>query len=171
MSREYNFTASAEMDQYFLRNPEKIALILKAARISPGDHLIEVGAGIGSVARHFPPAQSMHLVDLDPDLAKILRYRFPETLVLERDALEVLRELSCDVLISNLPFFLTTGILDILANKPFKRAVMSVHAADDFTTYQGKLSITTLTTLLEEDFFPIQPFQSKLILVEPTDRS
>ena len=167
MSREYNFTASAEMDQYFLRNPEKIAIILKASSMTDEDHVIEVGAGIGSVARHFPPTKSLCLVDLDPDLIKILRYRFPDIPVHERDALEVLRELPCDVLISNLPFFLTTGILDILADKPFKRSVMSVHADDDFTAYEGKLSITTLATLLEEDFFPRQPFQSKLILVEP----
>jgi hypothetical protein len=61
---------------------------------------------------------------------------------------------------------LPPGILDILAGKPFKRAVMSVYADDDFTVYEGKLSITMLATLLEEDFFPRQPFQSKLILVE-----
>lgn len=167
MSREYHFTASVQMDQHFLRNPDKIACILKAAAITPQDHVIEVGAGIGSVAKHFPPSQSLHLVDLDPGLARILRHQFPGTPILERDALEVLRELPCDVLVSNLPFFLTPGVLEILATGTFQRAVLSVHADDDFTPYEGTLSIQFLCTLEEQDFFPRQPFQSKLILVTP----
>lgn len=167
MSREYSFAASSTMDQYFLRNPEKISLILKAADIGTEDHLIEVGAGIGSVAKHFPPSGSLHLVELDPELVRILRYQFPDTPVLECDALEALRGLPCDVLVSNLPFFLTKGVLDILTTKSFKRAVMSVHCEDDLRDYAKLLRIQTLTVLDEEDFFPRQPFASKLVLVEP----
>lgn len=167
MRREYNFTAQAEMDQYFLRNAEKIQLILKSAGITAEDHLIEVGAGIGSVAKHFPAAKSLTLIDLDPDLIKILRYQFPDVVVLEVDALKALKELPCDILISNLPFFLTEGILTILSEKPFLRAVMSVHIDDVFDSFDEKLKIITLSVLEENDFFPRQPFKSKLILVEP----
>jgi TIR domain/Ribosomal RNA adenine dimethylase len=167
MRREYNFTAQAEMDQYFLRNAEKIRLILKSAAITLEDHLIEVGAGIGSVAKHFPPAKSLTLIDLDPDLIKILRYQFSEVTVLEVDALKALKELPCDILVSNLPFFLTEGILTILSEKQFKRAVMSVHFDDQFEMFEEKLKFSTLSVLEEDDFFPRQPFKSKLILVEP----
>ena len=85
--------------------------------------------------------------------------------MLERDALEVLREQPWDVLVSNLPFFLTPGILDILCGRVFRRAVMSVHVDDDFSSYAGQLTIETLCVLEEDDFFPRQPFKSKLILV------
>lgn len=167
MSREYNFSAQADMDQYFLRNLDKIKVITAAAAITAEDHLVEVGAGIGSVAKHFPPSKSLTLIDLDPDLVKILRYQFPGIQVLEVDALKALAELPCDILVSNLPFFLTDGILAFLAEKQFKRAVMSVRADDVFDSFAGKLSITTIATLVEEDFFPRQPFPSKVILVTP----
>ena len=63
----------AQMDQYFLTSVTKIGIIVKAAAISRSDAVLEVGAGIGSVAKHYPLCQSLCLVDLDPDLVKILR--------------------------------------------------------------------------------------------------
>lgn len=167
MIREYSFKASPAMDQHYLRNPEKIQAILSAAGITTSDRLMEVGAGIGIVARHFPPSKSLTLVDRDSNLVRILRRQFPQACVLEKDALEALRELPCDILVSNLPFFLTGSILDILADISFKRAVLSVHANDDFSAFEGKLKIETLATLDEEDFFPRKPFQSRLIKVQP----
>lgn len=167
MRREYNFSAQAAMDQYFLRNIEKIRTVMSAAAITPADRVIEVGAGIGSIARHLPPALSVTLVDLDPDLTKILRFQFPGYEVMEGDALQVLAARPFDVLLSNLPFFLTQGILEILTAKQFKRAIMSVRAEDTFEEFQEKLQIRQLTILDEDDFFPRQPFKSKLILIEP----
>lgn len=167
MSREYNFSAQAEMDQYFLRNIEKIRLILNAAAITTDTHVVEVGAGIGSVAKHLPPSKSLTLIDLDPDLIKILRYQFPRATVLETDAVAAVRSLSFDILVSNLPFFLTEQILSGLCNVSFRRAVMSVHVDDEFGRFDNQLTISVLGVLNEDDFFPRQPFKSKLILVEP----
>jgi hypothetical protein len=179
MSREFSFAPKAAMDQYFLRNMAKIRVLLGAAAIGPRDAVCELGAGIGSVARHFPPCASLTLVDLDPDLVRILRYTLRAATVLEADALEALRAGAFDVVVSNLPFFLTEGILEILAAKargapdaggPFRRAVMSVHTDDVFDAtkpYADALDIRELCTLQSEDFFPHQPFLSKVIAVTP----
>ena len=176
MSREFSFQPKAAMDQYFLRNMAKIRVLLGAAAIAPGDAVVEVGAGIGSVARHFPACASLTLVDLDPDLVRILRFQLRSARVLEADALAVLRDGTFDVVISNLPFFLTEGILEILGDKArnhsFKRAVMSVHNDDVFgpeRPYYAALHIRELCVLQEDDFFPRQPFLSKLILVTARD--
>ena len=176
MSREFSFQPKAAMDQYFLRNMAKIRVLLGAAAIAPGDAVVEVGAGIGSVARHFPACASLTLVDLDPDLVRILRFQLRSARVLEADALAVLRDGTFDVVVSNLPFFLTEGILEILGDKArhhsFKRAVMSVHNDDVFgpeRPYHAALHIRELCVLQEDDFFPRQPFLSKLILVTARD--
>ena len=47
--------ADPERDQYFLSAPDKLALLVAAAGILPTDHVVEVGAGIGSVAGGFSP--------------------------------------------------------------------------------------------------------------------
>ena len=167
MRREFNFTAQTQMDQYFLRNPQKIQLIVSAAAIRTDDRVIELGAGIGSVAKHFPPSASLHLVDLDADLAKILRFQFPNAVVMQCDAADALTKLPCDVVISNLPFFLTAKILQVLKRKSFRCAIMSVRCDEDLATYCADFELIELGTLDEEDFFPRQPFKSRLIQLAP----
>lgn len=157
----------------------------------------QLGAGIGSVAKHFYPlcGQSVTLVDLDHDLVKILKHHFhgkANVEVIEDDALVVLKERNIDILFSNLPFFLTENILKILCDKvassrseikdvnegesslspratTFRRAIICVHNDEDFSdmTKYPNLSISVLCVVNSEDFFPQQPFSSKVIVVEP----
>jgi hypothetical protein len=137
----------------------------------------ELGAGVGSVARHFPPcAGSLTLVELDAELACTLRaLQLPGARVLQADALQVLRDGAFDVVVSNLPFDLTEGVLQILAAKAasrgFRRAVLSVHNDDAFghRPYHATLHISPLCVLQQDDFSPRQPFLSKLVLVTPRD--
>ena len=59
-------------------------------------------------------------MELDKNLIKILKHDFSDQLhvkVVEKDALEVLKEQNFDILLSNLPFFLTEDILQILSAK------------------------------------------------------
>ena len=154
-----------------------------------------MGAGIGSVAKHFYPlcGRTVTLVDLDHDLVKILKHHFhgkSNVEIIKDDALLVLKEKTVDILFSNLPFFLTESILKILCDKvaasqsiqstapgeferktstSFRRAIICVHNDNDFsdTTIYPNLSISTLCVVNPEDFFPQQPFSSKVIVVEP----
>ena len=175
---EFGFVPKPGMDQHFLRNGDKIRALLDAAAIAPGDAGVELGAGVGSVARHFPPwcAGSLTLVELDAELACILgTLQLPGARVLQVDALQVLRDGTFDVVVSNLPFDLTESVLQILAAKApsrgFRRAVLSVHNDDAFghRPYHAALHIRPLCVLQEDDFSPRQPFLSKLVLVTPRD--
>jgi len=82
-----------------------------------------VGAGIGSIARHYLPLckRPVTLVELDSNLIKILKRDFSNegnvVEIVEKDALVVLKERNFDILFSNLPFFLTEDILEILSMK------------------------------------------------------
>ena len=173
---EFGSEPKAGMDQHFLCNADKIRTLVDAAAIAPGDAVVELGAGVGSVARHFPPCASLTLVDLDAELAQQLRaLQLPGARVLEADALQVLRDGAYDVVISNLPFNLTEGVLEILAakaaNRGFRRAVLSVHNDDAFghRPYHAALHFRPLCLLQREDFSPVQPFLSRLVLVTPRE--
>ena len=173
---EFGFQPKAGMDQHFLRNGDKIRCLLDAAAIAPGDAVVELGAGVGSVARHFPRCASLTLVDLDAELVSILRaLQLPGACVLEADALQVLRDGTFDVVVSNLPFDLTEGVLEILAAKAashgFRRAVLAVHNDDAFghRPCHAALRISPLCVLQHDDFAPRQPFLSKLVLVTPRE--
>ena len=128
INREYNFESKATMDQYFLKNSSKISKMINCLSVKPSDNIIEVGAGIGTVSLAIPFYNSLTLVDLDEGLCKILNYNFrnhKNVSVLQEDAIEVLQKTSCNKIVSNLPFFLTNDVLNVLKEKNFDCAVMS----------------------------------------------
>jgi hypothetical protein len=164
MNREYNFSAQSEMDQYFLRNPTKIRQLIRAGGVLPSDRVVELGAGIGSVARHFPTCKSLTLLDLDSEVVQILHYQFPDARVIRADAVAALPALEFDVIFTNLPFFLTVPILGVLGNMTFRTAIMSVRG-DEELELPPTLRAEDVGILDEDDFFPRQPFKSKVIRV------
>ncbi len=158
------------MEQYFLTSPEKLAALVRAARLGAGDRVLELGAGGGTVARALPPCE-LTLAELEPRLAQSLREQFPNAAVLQEDALAVLERLDADVILSNLPHALTTDVLKILRRKAFRRALVAVHADDDVGALSrllgGKYRLEPVLTLEKADFTPPQPFRSKVLLLTP----
>lgn len=167
MNREYNFVAQSEMDQHFLRNPSKIKQMIDAAQIKQTDRVLELGAGIGTVARHIPSCKKLILLELDKDLSRILRYQFPEAEILQADAVKTLPLLEFDIVLSDLPFFLTKEILSILKDKTFRCAVMSVRGDEDLSEFSQSFEIALVEILERVDFFPRQPFESKVVILRP----
>lgn len=134
----------------------------------PGDRVLELGAGGGTVAAALPPCE-LTLVELEPRLAESLREQFPNAAVLQEDALGVLERLQADVILSNLPHALTTDVLKSLSRKTFRRALVAVHADDDVETFSrrmgGRHELTPVLMLEETDFTPPQPFRSSVLKV------
>lgn len=175
INREYNFETKATMDQYFLKNNEKIRKIIRCVSPKPTDDIIEVGAGIGTVSLALPTYHTLTLVDLDEGLCKILRYNFRKrehVCVLQEDAMDVLARTQCNKIISNLPFFLTNDVLNVLENKQFDCAVMSIRYGDDISFYTRSFLITEVDVLEGDDFFPEQPFRSRIVkLIKKQNKS
>jgi 16S rRNA A1518/A1519 N6-dimethyltransferase RsmA/KsgA/DIM1 with predicted DNA glycosylase/AP lyase activity len=57
--REIAALADPKLGQHFLVSPEKLAKLVAAAGIRPTDDVLEVGAGIGTVARALPESRSL----------------------------------------------------------------------------------------------------------------
>ena len=166
INREYNFESKANMDQYFLKNNEKIAKIISCLSPNSLDNIIEVGAGIGTVSLSLPTYKSLTLVDLDEGLCKILRYNFRNhnnVFVLEKNAIEVLKEAKYNKVISNLPYFLTDEVLSVLEDREIDCAVMSIKSDADISFFSRTFLITEVEILEENDFFPRQPFKSRVV--------
>ena len=156
--------ANPSMEQYFLTNPAKIALLMEAAGILPGDDVVEVGAGAGTVARHIPRCRSLTLVELDSRMAPLLTTVVPRATVITDDALDVLPRIRFDVLLGNLPTGVTERLIPHLATRGFRVAVLAVGENTDLNTL-AELDFLEITTIAGTDFTPPQPGLSRLVRV------
>lgn len=155
------------MEQHFLINPERIRRVLSRAAPTLRDHVIELGAGAGTVARHLPPVRRLTLVERDPVLAAELSARFPDAEVLEVDAVPRIPELSGDVLLVNLPHALVGDVLDRLSPGKFRSVLISVREGQDLDPWRDRFEFLPVASLSPLDFRPRQPFPS--VVVEVVD--
>ncbi|MDQ3151096.1 MAG: hypothetical protein M3R63_05005, partial [Actinomycetota bacterium] len=166
---ELGVQVNPALDQHFLRNPAKLRLLIEAAGIRPTDDVVEVGAGIGTVAEHVPACRSLTVIEYDPNLTTALGSRVPHARVLHGDALVLLPTLPCDVLLSNLPGYLTEPLVGLLASLPFRTAVLAVPRVDDLAPLHGRYRVRLLTVLALQDFRPAQGSTSELVQLSRTE--
>ncbi|MGL5866078.1 MAG: rRNA adenine N-6-methyltransferase family protein [Dermatophilaceae bacterium] len=155
--------ADHRLEQYFLTSPSKVALLIDAAAIAPGDRVVELGAGAGTVARHVPSFAPLTLVELDARLADRLREHFPQATVLTDDALAVIHDLPCEVLLSNLPGDVTRRLLHHCDGLQFRTAIVAVDDSFTGNDLTAGLVVDQVATLNEDDFHPRQPAKSRLL--------
>lgn len=155
------------LEQHFLDNVAKRRQLRAAADVAPSDHVVELGAGRGSVAALFSHAHTLTLVEYDPHLADRLRERFPAATVIQGDAREILPILRFDVLLSNLPHTLTDDIVTLLKDQTFRRALVATHDQDDLSAVADVFDVTPVMVLDPADFAPPQPFRSRVYELAP----
>ena len=77
--------------QHFLHERGVISRIVNELDLRPSDHVVEIGPGLGALTDYLlPKLDHLDVVELDRDLAKLLRERYPpeKLTVHEGDALE-----------------------------------------------------------------------------------
>jgi len=81
--------ARKRFGQHFLHDPAVLARIVQAVNPRAGEHLVEIGPGPGALTSHLlERTPAMDAIEIDRDLAALLRERFGERLTLhEADAL------------------------------------------------------------------------------------
>ena len=79
--REIAAQADPALGQHFLVSAEKLAELVSAAGIRPTDDVLEVGAGIGTVARELPRSRSLTVIEFDSRLLGFLRQNVPHARV------------------------------------------------------------------------------------------
>ena len=84
--------ADPALGQHFLVSAEKLSKLVAAAGIRPEDDVVELGAGVGTVARELPRARSLTVVEFDSRLLRFLRRNVPYAQVIHGDALEIVSD-------------------------------------------------------------------------------
>lgn len=159
--------ARPEVGQYFLTAPDKLDSLVRAAGIRASDHVLELGAGVGTVARHLPPSATLALVEIDDRLIPTLKRNMPRAVVIRYDGVLLLREhaLSCDVLLCNLPHAVTDQLVPALPDIDFRTAVIAAGSLAAFEAVTGRLSYEVVAVAGGEDFTPAQPVTSLYVRV------
>jgi 16S rRNA A1518/A1519 N6-dimethyltransferase RsmA/KsgA/DIM1 with predicted DNA glycosylase/AP lyase activity len=168
--REIAANADPNFQQYFLVSAEKLSKLISAAGIRPEDDVLEVGAGIGTVARELPSSRSLTLVELDDRLIGQLRQNVPHANVVQGDALEMIRLMSFDVLIGNLPNRVTESLLGLIPDLTFRVAVLAVGESTDLDQLKPEFSWSEITRITGDDFVPPQPSVSRIVRMVPVAR-
>jgi 16S rRNA A1518/A1519 N6-dimethyltransferase RsmA/KsgA/DIM1 with predicted DNA glycosylase/AP lyase activity len=155
------------LEQHFLVSPHKLKQLIDAADIRPQDHVLEIGAGIGTVAKTVPECRSLTLIELDPQLIPALRTNAPHARIIQADALKIVPHLHPDVLLSNLPRAVTDQLLPLLPTMNFRTAVLAIGDTTNLRTALPGFTTTEITTITGEDFQPPQPTLSRLVKITP----
>src|SRR6056297_2118238 len=124
---------SKYLGQHFLKDKNKVEIIIKALEISEGDFIIEIGPGKGALTRKLISVdKSIELVGVEKDkkLVKKLKKRLDsdEIKIKEGDILKVLPSLANKInkeykIIGNIPYYITGQLFRVLSglkNKPVK---------------------------------------------------
>ena len=165
--REIAAHADPQLGQHFLVSAEKLSKLVAAAGIRPTDDVLEVGAGIGTVARALPRSRSLTVIELDERLIGFLRQNVPHAKVLQGDALEIIQRVSFDVLIGNLPHAVTESLLKLMPGLSFRTAVLAVGESTDLDQLGCAFSWSEVTRTTGDDFLPPQPGVSRIVKVVP----
>lgn len=165
--REIAALADPRLGQHFLVSAEKLSKLIEAADIRPTDDVLEVGAGIGTVARALSRSRSLTVIELDERFIESLSRNVPHARVLHGDALEIIQGASFDVLIGNLPHAVTESLLKLMPSLSFRTAVLSVAESADLDSLGPGFSWTEVTRTTGEDFLPPQPGVSRIVKVVP----
>jgi 16S rRNA A1518/A1519 N6-dimethyltransferase RsmA/KsgA/DIM1 with predicted DNA glycosylase/AP lyase activity len=165
--REIAAHADPALGQHFLVSAEKLSELVSAAGIRATDDVLEVGAGIGTVARELPTSRSLTVVEFDGRLLASLQQNVPRARVIHGDALDLISAISFDVLIGNLPHRVSESLIGILSSLSFRTAVLSVGESLDLDRLGRGFSWSEVTRATGDDFLPPQAAVSRIVRIVP----
>ena len=188
--------AKKRFGQNFLSDGNVLEKIVTSARITPDTGVIEIGSGTGYLTeRLLRVAPCILAYEIDRDLVKLLKARFSDSnrfILVPEDVLK--RDLETDinthlsrfdnrVLVSNLPYYITTPILMMVLEKTrsIQRMVMMMQlevarriTSEPGTKDYGALSViiryiadaTLLFKVSRKAFRPVPDVDSAVVSIE-----
>ena len=113
---EYGLAARKKYGQNFLIDHNIVELI--AQRVPEGKKVIEIGPGLGALTEEIMPEKAY---EIDSDLASMLEKEFEgRTVIVNKDFLEADDYQDAEVLVSNVPYYITSEILNKIFRDPGK---------------------------------------------------
>ncbi|MEW5892887.1 MAG: 16S rRNA (adenine(1518)-N(6)/adenine(1519)-N(6))-dimethyltransferase RsmA [Pseudomonadota bacterium] len=159
------------LGQNFLHDPGVLSKIVAAIAPQPGDHMVEIGPGLGALTRPLlEKVEHLHVIELDRDLAARLRAEFPpdRLTVHETDALKFDFASLGDALriVGNLPYNISSPLLFHLADYAeqirdmhfmLQKEVVDRMAAEPDTPDYGRLSVMLQARFRIAKLFNVPP--------------
>jgi len=159
--REFNLQPKKGLGQNFLVSEGALRRIVAAADLEPGDVVLEVGPGLGTLTRLLAQqAKRVIAVELDQRLVEILSQTladFPNVKVVQGDILEMepggpgeLSQLSPGYkVVANLPYYITSAVLRHLLTARVKPRLIVVtvqrEVAQRMTASPGQMSLLSVS--------------------------
>lgn len=106
--------------QHLIHNKELIKDILKIAHISKDDLVLELGAGKGALTNNLnTQARKVLAVEYDQKfIEKLKQLDMKNTVIIQQDILKISLPREHFVVVSNIPYAITTPIMKMLLNNP-----------------------------------------------------
>ena len=145
------------LGQNFLVDHSALLKIVTAAEIQPGDTVLEIGAGLGSLTRLLASqAQKVVAVEIDRHLLPVLQEvmtPFPNAAIVQGDMLELKPEELVNtpgyLVVANIPYYITSALIRHLLASPVKpmRIVLTMQneVAERICAAPGDLSLLALS--------------------------
>lgn len=198
LAEKLDVTPTKKLGQNFVHDPNTVRRIVAAADLTPDDHVVEVGPGLGSLTLALvEAAASVTAVEIDPRLAAELpatfAWRAPaladKLTVVQKDALKVMPsdfETQPTALVANLPYNVSVPVLlHMLAQFPtITKVLVMVQlevadrlAADPGSKIYGVPSVkasfygpvTKAGTIGKHVFWPAPQIESGLVKIVRVD--
>jgi len=191
--RKFGLKPSQGLGQNFLVDEAALAGIVEAAQVGPGDAVLEIGAGLGSLTRHLAEAaHSVTAVELDMRMMPILK----ETLaachnvrLVQGDALKLepadLIKAPAYLVVANIPYYITSAVIRHLLESrlPPHRVTLTIQqeVAERICALPGDMSLLALSVQMygrprlaahipAASFFPVPKVDSAVLVVDIHDQ-
>lgn len=187
--RRHRFRPDRRLGQNFLQDTAALQGIAAAARIAPGDTVLEIGCGLGSLTRHLAlAANRVVAVERDRRLFTIARgvlKSFPNVQLICADILALsaqeLRLPPDYIVAANIPYNITSPILrNLLESRPLpRRIVLTVQkeVAERICAVPPRMSVLALSVQVyggteivgripASAFWPVPKVDSSVVRIE-----
>ncbi len=187
---ELDFRPSKVLGQNFLTDQNIRDIVIREADIRPDETVLEIGPGLGALTGELlKRARRLVLIEKDKRLCAFLRSRYPGIELIEGDAIEAVPAVEFPPqfkVVSNLPYSISTPILERLVEAPNKPRLMVLMVQREVaqrlaaTPRHKDYGALTLFTLLHYHvtiahivssrcFFPAPMVESAIIVLDRRD--
>lgn len=162
--KKLGFRSVKSMGQNFLTRYKVVNDMVRIAKITPDDNILEIGGGLGILTHSINSiTDKLTIIEKDQVLAKHLVKTFPDINVIHADALK--EKWPEDVkLIANLPYAITSSILKKILHSDVEIAVVMIQkeVAERCVAKLGSRDYSKLTVLCNlhasiKKFFVVEP--------------